>query len=243
MKSSALAPIAVAILLSGCGFSGASAGGGPEADAGLDAGEADAPGEETLVFRRGDGATVQDTWLFESEPDEERGDLATMVIDSIFSEGGGNNGESIGALRFDFIGEDPARVPQGSTIEAAELVLVVENLGSDRGGDPAELFPSLVEWDESTTWTSMGSEPGVDPDTDYEDRVVGVIGNSVDAEAGTEIAIDARPAVGEWVSGVAENRGWILRMPEENTNGVRLFTSDAPAIESRPRLTVTFRRP
>jgi hypothetical protein len=232
-----------AAVLFGCGFSGSSGGGGSDPDAGLDA-TADAPGEETLVFRRGDGTTVLDTWLFESDPEDDRGDFPTMVIDSVFREGTGPNGESIGVLRFDFLGESLDLVPEDASIEAAELVLVIENLsGGDQGGDPAELFFALVDWDESTTWDSMGEDAGVDPDVDYEDRVVGVIGNSVGAVAGTEIAIDVRGAVGGWVDGEAENRGWVLRMPEDNSNGVRFFTSDAPAIESRPRLTVTFRRP
>jgi hypothetical protein len=232
----------LALLLSGsaCSFSGGS-GADPGPDLFADASIADAmeppPGFSlvSLSFRDGvDYGGTLDNWLFEAD-DNGRGDRDTINWDLEHSEGGFlgigvARGESVSLVSFEIFGAAPERVPPGSQIARALLVLVI----TDGGDQPTEMFEALAAWDESTSWDTLGPTPGPQAGEDYDEL------SSIPFETGGvdgAVALDVTNSVQRWSDGAANN-GWLFNAGSDNGTDVRSREFDNES--QRPALLVDY---
>lgn len=215
----------------GCSFQGAASGGGDrDADPG-----GDAATMETLTLRPATGDAIEDSWIEQGAP--ALGADGTLVIDG-FRVGGGT---AIGLLRFDFLGDGAREVPAGSQILGATLELTVGMSGSGTpGGDPVSLCPSLIDWDEQSTWDSL--QAPFDAGTDYVQAGCVDTEDTSQSSIGHSISVDAGAAVASWAAGDVPNFGWLL-LPT-GTDGTNFFSSEAVVTEgAQPTLVVDFIRP
>jgi hypothetical protein len=229
--------LAIALLVSACQFGGSQAGGVPlPVDAALPD-TAPPPGYEvvSLSFRDGDGYDgTRDTWLIEQAA-EPRGDGVLINCDLEHTEGCNifgcdNLGESVALIRFDVFGDGAARIPPGA--EIARALLTVSIL--DGSPDGADLFDVAVDWDEATTWTTFGAEPGVQPDDLVPDTAVALPTDVPGAEV-----LDVTGTLVRWSAGAAP-RGWLIRA--RGANGIDIASRESPEEAERPSLSVAYLR-
>jgi hypothetical protein len=213
----------VALFAVACSFSG---GPGSDDNAGptiyADAAVADAmeapPGFSlvTYSFRDSDTYTgTRDNWLAE-EDDNSRGDRDLVNWDLSHTEGLlglVDRGETVALVGFEIFGDGADRVPFDSTIARALLVLVI----TDGSGEPTEMYQAGVDWDESTTWATLGDSPGPQPGEDYDEAT------AIPFETGGidgAVALDVTGSVQRWSDGAA-NDGWLFRAGSDNGTDVR----------------------
>jgi hypothetical protein len=229
--------LAIALLVSACQFGGSQAGGVPlPVDAALPD-TAPPPGYEvvSLSFRDGDGYDgTRDTWLIEQVA-EPLGANAVINCDLEHTEDCGflctdNLGESVALIQFDVFGDGDGQVPPGA--EIARALLTVSIL--DGSPDGADLFDVAVDWDETTTWATLGAEPGVQPDDLAPDTAVAL---PTDA-AGAEV-LDVTGTARRWSAGAAP-RGWLIRA--RGADGIDIASRESPEEAARPSLSVAYLR-
>lgn len=186
----------------------------------------------SLSFRDGAGYQgTRDNWLIE-EIDTSRGSDAVFNWDLEHTEGSiftTSYGESIGLLKFEIFGEGAERVPAGSRISRALLVLVVR----DTGDAPTQMFEVSVPWDESTTWATFGAAAGPQAGDDYDPKTA----LPFETGSGGAVAIDVSASVQRWSDG-SINNGWVFRAGSDQG-------TDVPSRESadegqRPKLVVEY---
>jgi hypothetical protein len=217
--------VLAAVAFAGCSFSGASNEVEPAVDAGF--------GElESVTLGVGDVA-VDDTWLFEGAPDEDRGGRPDMAWDQSRDEGE-QSGASIGLLRIDAVGNAAVQVPEGALVEVATLRLVLAD-----GGDPGFVTAALVTWNDATTWNTFGPTPGADPADDYRINPLAPLPDTTIRVDGDLIEVDVTEAVAGWAAGESD-LGWVLLA--SGGNGTRVYTSDEQDPGRRPELSVELRR-
>jgi hypothetical protein len=182
--------------------------------------------EPPFTFREGVAgySGTQDAELRSGEPTTPRGNEQTISVD--LSDGGSI---TQGLLRFDNIfGDGPNQIPFGSTIIQGTLTFQATS-GSD---GRISIHRMLVNWDESSTWSSFGGD--------------GIQANNVEASSAEDgflfpatgtgprniIVIDALQA---WSNG-AGNFGWVFL--NNSTDGWDFASSENTNIDLRPRLSV-----
>jgi hypothetical protein len=197
----------------------------------------------TSVFQQGRvsggamyGGTV-DTQLRQEQPTTAFASAASLLVDA--ADAARANASHV-LLRFDgVVGAAAGQVPAGARVASARLVLESTNPGA--GG---RLHRMLAAWSASETWNSLAG--GVTAD----DREAAATFN---AQAGTafrtpvvpatsRFTIDVTADVQAWADG-ATNRGWALMPWNAGTDGWGFASSEAVAIDQRPRLEVEWVRP
>ncbi len=130
-------------------------------------------------------------------------------------------------LRFDDL-FGTGGIPPGAMIQMATLEVEVLEAGSPSG----QLYEAKVDWDETTTYSTMGAIAGVSGE-DRSFQVPGVLDGSMVGKA----TINVTQSLTRWAADPAMNKGWIF-VPAADALLVRIASSDDPVEEHRPKLTV-----
>jgi hypothetical protein len=173
----------------------------------------------TYVVREGLAgyAMTKDTFISEAEPIASHGDDVDLHWNTV------DNKHVL--LRFDDL-FGTGGIPPGATIRMATLEVAVIEAGS-----LAQLYEAKVDWDEATTYNTLGMDPGVF----LEDRGFQIPG-MLDGTALGKASINVTQSLTRWVDDPSTNRGWIF-VPLSGTLA-RIASSDDADEESRPTLTV-----
>jgi len=200
-------------------------------------------GVGTSVFQQGRvsaGAIyvgAVDTQLRQEQPTASFASATSLLVDA--ADAARANASQV-LLRFDgILGAAAGQIPAGARITSARLVVASTNPGA--GG---RLHRMLSAWSASATWNSLAG--GVQADG----REAAVAST---AQAGTAFrtplvpatsgfAIDVTADVQAWADGEA-NRGWAFVPWNAGTDGWAFISSEAAAIDDRPRLEVEWVRP
>ena len=187
-------------------------------------------GLRSLASSKGVGgyAGTHDTFLAEAAPTTAQGALTSFGWDNDDPSGSGL--DAIALLRFEGIfGTGAGQIPAGATITSATLGYQVHNVGHN-----ANLYRVGIAWDEGATYSGFGASPGVQSE-DLAGLVATVAGNTGSHQ------IDVTSSVAGWLADPTSNHGWLW--DPTNTNGVDVWSSEAPDPTLRPSLTVTFLPP
>ena len=185
--------------------------------------------EIVYTFQEGDDNQYDgtiDTFISELSPVPE-------YPDQIMVDGLGK--DEHGLLKFDNIfGVDVDKIPIGSTILSATLILHQTNTGIVE----VNLHKMLSTWDETSTWN--GFVDGIQPDGSE------AASTPDDTVPGGYIAgptlLDVTDSIQAWASGET-NYGWAL-LPGENSPAGRFFgASEWSELALRPELQVTIPEP
>lgn len=174
----------------------------------------------TYVVREGLAgyASTKDTFIIETAPTTSHADdvdLRWYATDSIHT-----------LLRFDDL-FGAGGIPPGATIQMATLEVAIVEAGS-----MAQLYEAKVDWDEATTYNTLGPTPGVFPSEDRSFQIPGVLDGSALGTA----TINVTQSLTRWSADPTTNRGWIF-VPLSAAL-TRIASSDDADEESRPKLTV-----
>jgi len=194
------------------------------------------------VFREGiNGYTgTRDTWINEDDPDQSYGDDKTRqsdddVANSIFSD---YQGQAM--IAFDeILGQagDAGTIPAGAKVIRAMLTLDVAEDVDGIFNPEFHVWEMAREWNEQSTWNSMGDGLAED---DLGEYLGAFLGDNV-PDSDTLRRVEITSAVQRWVDG-APNHG-IAILPEiisGNDDGISIWTSEASNGLFRPTLEVIF---
>jgi hypothetical protein len=175
----------------------------------------------TFTIREGMNgyAMTKDTFITDAEPNVAHADDADLRWNMT------NNVHAM--LRFDDL-FGTGGVPAGATIRMATLEVEVLEVGSANG----KLYDAAVEWDEATTYNTMGAIAGVTS----EDRGLQLPG-SLDGSALGKTTINVTTSLQQWAMDPATNKGWIF-VPAADALLVRIASSEDADESRRPLLTV-----
>jgi hypothetical protein len=191
-----------------------------------------APSATTLIFGDNSIATVRgtfvDTFLAEDEPNDGHGSAQLISVDA-------------GPRRFGLQQIDVSRIPRGSTVESAQIVL---NLADPVEDGRIEAQVLREGWDEQAAtfnradfndpWSTAGAGGSAVVST--------VIASFEGRTANTDVVIDLPAAVVQlWVDVPATNFGIRWRSTSPTERGGQWHSSESGAANSRPYLRVTFR--
>ena len=166
-----------------------------------------------------------DTFITEAAPEEQYGDQDVFEWD-----GEDSGGENFGLLRFgELFEEEGGPIARRASIESATLTYTIEDQGN-----VGEVYESLVGWDESVTFSTLGATAGVQPED------LGLLVASTEGALGT-FTLDVTASVVAWANTPASNQGWII-VPT-GTGGVGVSSSESEDEVVRPTLTITFQPP
>ena len=182
---------------------------------------------DLLTFQEGFNAytSTQDTELDSSSPGTIRGTNAEIELD--------NNPQRVGLIRFDNIfGPGPNQIPFGSIINSATLTVRVS--GPSVPGATITLHRMLVDWDETATWTSMGS--GIQLD-DVEASFLPDSTLSNPDQLGSQTFSGLNATLQAW-SNSSPNYGWA--MVNDNDQPWKFYSSNESTAGFRPILTVDY---
>ena len=204
------------------------------------------PGDPTLItviFQDGLGYTgTVDTFLDGLEPWRNRGGSKELIWDRELLNGRLLQASALVSFK-DIIGTDPGQIPPNATIMSARLVTHLVKAGN---GGPGTMTRADRAWDEQTTSLSY-SQTGKDGDDgngsdsdDSPDPMLREAPYQPDDGTTASSTIDVLEDVQAWVDG-ARNRGWIFT--PNNSNDVRIASSEADNPDERPRLEVQFLMP
>ncbi|MFN0246330.1 MAG: DNRLRE domain-containing protein [Kofleriaceae bacterium] len=129
-------------------------------------------------------------------------------------------------LRFDDL-FGAGGVPPGASINMATLEVTVVEAGA-----MAQLYEPLVDWDEATTYNTLGPTPGVFPPEDRGRQVPDILDTSA---LGTAI-VNVTQSVADWAANPSTNKGWLF-VPL-SASLARVASSDDADENNRPKLTV-----
>lgn len=184
-----------------------------------------APASATVLeFRQG-----TDLWLSSS------GAMDTGNANLGWGRSLGSNAHSFDSLiKFtDMFGEDPSKIPLGSTIDSATLHMWI---GYD-GGRTSYIYQLTYDWNALSTWNTIGSPggivPGVNAETDPELVWTGTSNNW------SQRSLDLTQSVQDWSYG-DDQYGW--GFTRERYNTVSAMSLDASE-SYRPYLVVDFTAP
>ncbi|MBU6308329.1 MAG: DNRLRE domain-containing protein [Planctomycetes bacterium] len=177
-----------------------------------------------------------DTQLRQEQPTTAFASATSLLVDA--ADAAQANASQV-LLRFDgIVGTAAGQIPAGARVTSARLVVASTNPGA--GG---RLHRMLAAWSASATWNSLAG--GVQADG----REAAVAST---AQAGTAFraplvpaasgfTIDVTADVQAWADGEA-NRGWAFVPWNAGTDGWAFASSEAAAIDDRPRLEVEWVR-
>ncbi len=163
------------------------------------------------------------------------GNVDFMSVDG--DDGSPGSKPNQGLIRFDdIVGSDANQITPGAAIESAKLVLEAFDPGSG-----FTVHEMLINWDESSTWNSMGNGVQVNG-VEAATAIIATFGantGSSNVSTGT-LEIDVTAYIQAIANGTKTNLGWLLNPFVNGTNGVDIFSSEAADFSVRPRLEVTF---
>jgi hypothetical protein len=177
--------------------------------------------QATFSVREGEAgyALTKDTFIGSAAPTTAHGDDADLQWNS--------TGELHAMLRFDDL-FGTGGIPSGKTIQMATLEVTVLEAGSANG----KLYEARNDWDETTTYNTMGSVTGVTSADDLGTQV-----DTLDGSALGKATITVTTTIARWSQDPTTNKGWII-VPASDGMLVRIASSDDPNVENRPKLTV-----
>lgn len=177
--------------------------------------------QATFTVREGEAgyALMKDTYITMAAPTTTHADDADLQWNS--------TGDVFTMLRFDDL-FGAGGIPSGKTITMATLEVTVIEAGSPNG----KLYEAKTDWDEATTYDTMGLVDGVTAADDLGTQV-----GTLDGSTMGTVSINVTTAVAKWSADPAQNKGWIV-VPAMDGMLVRIASSDDPTISNRPKLTV-----
>jgi hypothetical protein len=195
---------------------------------------------DLLTFQEGFNAytSTQDTELDSSSPGTFRGTNFEIELD--------NNPQRVGLIRFDNIfGPGPNQIPFGSIINSATLTVRVS--AASLSGASITLHRMLVDWDETSTWISMGSGIQLD-DVEASFMPDSTLPNP--DQLGSQTFSGLNATLQAW-SNSSPNYGWVIvwmisnddeddEDDEDNDQPWRFYSSDELTAAFRPILTVDY---
>jgi hypothetical protein len=176
--------------------------------------------QATFVVREGDAsyALTKDTFITNTARTTAHGDDVDLRWDS--------TDDSHTMLRFDDL-FGAGGIPSGKTIQMATLEVTVIEAGSANG----KLYEAKLDWDEATTYDTMGAIPGVTGED------LGLQVGTLDGSVLGKATINVTTTIARWAADSAQNKGWIF-VPATDAMPVRISSSDDPDVTVRPKLTV-----
>jgi len=193
-----------------------------------DAGDRKPAGRKTASFQTGvdgyDGTVDVELWAL----------APTTILDTnpnATSDANNDGGESQVLLRFErIIGEGPGRIPPGSAIHSATLVVSAFDQG-----DTVHVHRMLVPWQRQATWATLVAgvtADGTEASRHRESFTFGKI-----AANSSSIPFDVTDSVQAWVNG-APNHGWVFI--NTGGNGWDFYTCEFDDLRQRPKLVVEY---
>ncbi|MCA9091647.1 MAG: DNRLRE domain-containing protein, partial [Planctomycetaceae bacterium] len=187
----------------------------------------------TVSFQEGtSGYTgTQDTEIRQSSSGSSYGTNATISVDQ-------DNGSGVtqGLIRFGgLFGSGPGQIPLGSTINSATLTVYVTD-PTDSGAQ-VTLHQMLINWSESSTWSSLGSGVQLN-NVEAMTAAAGTV--SSPTATGTQTITNLASTLQAW-SGGAANYGWVI--VTTSTDGWDVASSENSTSSWRPLLTVNYTPP
>jgi hypothetical protein len=192
---------------------------------------------KSVSFRQGENGYTgtRDTYLNAAAPTTNYGEDATVWVDGDRDGGTAGNQPSHALIRFDFIFDNAAGIPDGAMIDSAKLILRTSELTDSQSPNSFLLHRVLKGWQEPTaTWDSQTD--GIA--TDGADAILGANDTIVPSMLNGFVEFDVTESLYAWLAG-APNNGWAL-VPT-GANGWRWDTSEALDLLDRPRLDVSYR--
>ena len=158
----------------------------------------------------------------------------TTVLDTnpnATSDANNDGGESQVLLRFErIIGDGPGRIPPGSAVRSATLVVSAFDQG-----DTVHIHRMLVPWQRQATWATLVAgvtADGTEASRHRESFTFGKI-----AANSSSIPFDVTDSVQAWVNG-APNQGWVFI--NTGGNGWDFYTCEFDDLRQRPKLVVEY---
>ncbi len=204
------------------------------------------PYQQTVRFQEGEGgyAGTQDTWINEDQPSTSYGSSSILVVDDdttnvVFPPWAPDYlGEAL--IRFDNMFQAPVyegypaptAIPLGATILSATLRLTLAD-DTDIVSPEFYIYRMTADWNEGTTWNSLGN--GINVGTDTDPALVGLFYGDNDPDLDFTRSVNVISAVSAWSAG-APNYGFGI-IPERQTgtdDGVEIYSSEAPPLASPP---------
>jgi hypothetical protein len=192
-----------------------------------------APAATTLLFGDNALATVRgtffDTFIAEDQPNDGHGNDQIVSVDA-------------GPRRFVLQRIDVSRIPPGSRVESAQIVITMDNDPVEDGRVEAqvlregwsELAATFNRADFNDLWSSPGAGGSAVVNT--------VIASFEGRTANADLLIDLPPAVVQlWVDVPATNFGIRWRSTSPTDRGGQWHSSESGVATRRPYLRVTFR--
>ena len=161
----------------------------------------------------------------------------TTILDSnpnATSDANNDGGESQVLVRFErIVGDGPGRIPSGSAIHSATLVVSAFDQG-----DTVHVHRMLVPWQRQATWTTLVAGVTADGHEASRNRESFTFGKI--AANSSSIPFDVTDSVQAWADGTP-NHGWVFI--NTGGNGWDFYTSEFDDVKQRPRLAVEFTPP
>ena len=175
---------------------------------------------------------TQDTYLDESNASSSAaGGYSSIAVD--LDHTGGL--EAQGLIRFDAIfGNGAGQIPLGSTINSATLT--IEAIDPSSAGAAITLHKMLANWDESSSWNSMGS--GLQSGSEYTASATSTLPSP--ETTGSKVFAGLAADLQSWSSG-GTNYGWAIL--SDIDNGWDMNSSEHGTSSLRPLLTVDYSAP
>ena len=187
---------------------------------------------QIISFQQGAGgyASTADTYIESANPAVSRAATTPLVADPFPA--------TQMLVRFDnILGLTVDKIPPGSQVLSAKLVLLTGSNATDLGSDFMRAHRMLIPWNDTDTWNSL---------------TAGVAVNGTDAAATPDYVVtpntlntygifDVTASVQAWVNGSASNYGWVINGPS-GADEWRIASSEAASTTDRPRLEVVIVR-
>lgn len=172
-------------------------------------------------------AGTLDTYIWDTTPSTTYGTGVSMVVDTAV---GVESDQRKALLKFDL-----SSIPTTATVIGAKLELYINTEGQG-----FKFHKMLVDWDESSTYTSLSGP--IDNDgikaAVAEDCRNGV---NLDTVTGTVRNNMRLSTVQDWITNPANNFGWVIEQVTSATgDGVQLDTRQSVTSTRRPKLTIRY---
>ena len=196
----------------------------------------------TVYFQNGvnDYQGTQDTWINEAAKNNSYGNSSELVIDDDTTNSWWRDRQGQTLLRFDdIIGDEVGKIPLGAKIERANLKLtLIDDIDHPFYKPDFEIYYMTRDWDESSTWNSLGN--GLVMGDDF-DGLINTFAGENDPNEYKIRHVDISEAVQRWVDGeINYGLGIVSESIWGNDDGIELFASEASQIMYRPVLEVEY---
>ena len=201
----------------------------------------DAP-NPTVYFQDGvnDYQGTQDTWINEASKNSSYGNSSVLVADDDTTNSWWRERQGQALLKFDdIIGDEAGQIPAGAQIERANLKLtLIDDIDHLLYNPDFEVYYMTRDWDELSTWNSLGS--GLAMGDDFDELINTFAGDNNPNEYNIR-HVDISEAVQRWANGEPNyGLGIVSESILGNDDGIELFASEASQIMFRPVLEVEY---